>query len=354
MSRITAYSKMFFGWWNDGLFKGLPISCVKRWMYDLTYLIILLSSDNEIDIVWQQACKQAIRDHVIISDEKTLDFKRLIPKDFHDKKYYIELRLAKQHILFLQKTFPESIQENLAQAIRYQIDRLTPFNADNVYFDVHISAYKREKHQVISDIFIAPRQWVDALIERLKKIGIDQVDSISVTHERSSINLTVDGIPNRELHPKLSRKPLFFMLIALVMTLIAPLVYQNYLLYQVDSKITDLRESAATQLSIRDKLYEAEQALVFLKEKRANLPMALDIVETLSKEIPQNTWLKYLTIGNGILEIRGESRRALALIDVLEESTSFSDVRFNSPVALNKKNKRDKFYIQATLDAPHD
>jgi general secretion pathway protein L len=353
MSRFTECSQTFLAWWKHALYAGVP-KPLRKWVHiNQPHLILRIASANEVDVIWQQANIQSIRGHLLLNDALKVDLNYFVPKEFIDKPYYVDLRLDKQQVLFFQKLYPESLKDNLSQAIRYQIDRLTPFKADEVYFDVHVNYHNRKQKKILSDIFVAPRKTIEALIAQLRDKGIYQLDAISVADTVVPVSLTFDGMPNRDLHPDVSHKPLYFILLALLISLTAPIAYQHFLLSQVEAEIADLRESAAEQLAIRDKLYEAEQALAFLKEKRSSSPMVLDVVEILSKEIPHNTWLKRLDIKDKTLEIRGESEKALALIDVLEESSSFSQVRFNSPVALNKKNKRDKFYIQAILEVPH-
>ena len=353
MSRFTECSQTFLTWWSHALYTGVPKNLRKWVQIKQPNVILRIASADEVDVIWQQANTQSIRGHFALTDALKVDLDYFIPKEFRHKAYYVDLQVAKHKVLFLQKAYPESLKDNLAQAIRYQIDRLTPFKTDEVYFDVHISHYDRKDKKIISDIFAAPRQYIDTLITQLNEKGIHQLDTISVAETSPPVSLTLDGRPKRDLHPNISHKPLYFMLFSLGFFLLMPIIYQTFLLSKVELEITNLRESAAEQLAIRDKLYEAEQALAFLKAKRSSVPVALDIIEVLSKGIPRDTWLKRLEIKGNTLKIRGESERALALIDLLEESVAFSNVHFNSPVALNKKNKRDKFYIQATLEIPH-
>ena len=69
--------------------------------------------------------------------------------------------------------------------------------------------------------------------------------------------------------------------------------------------------------------------------------------------IRDSTWLERLSLDGKQLEIRGESGKALTLIDLLEESDEFSNVRFKSPVTRNKDNGNDRFHIEATLEVAH-
>lgn len=353
MSPIIEHINRFFAWWSKGLYKGLPDSLHKWVQPSQSKLILVVNPNDTVDAVWQQNGKQQERGQFSLQNEKDIELNDLVPRKFHNKKYLIELQLPKKQVLFLQKQFPESVKENLSQAIRYQIDRLTPFSSDNVYFDTAISQYNKKQKNIVADIFVTPRELTEKILAKLNVFGINHVDTISVANTDQTLNLTADGTPALNKQNKVSRKPLYFMLAVLALSLLLPVAYKERRIEQLDSAISDLRKGAAEQLAIRDSLFEAEEALQFLKKKRATSPMALDIVETLAKEIPKNTWLERLELHNNILEIRGESEKALSLIDLLEESSSFSNVRFNSPVALNKKNNRDKFHIQATVEIPN-
>ncbi len=351
MSDITQQIRNFFAWWSEGLYKGLPDSLRKWVQTDSAKLILQLKPDDSIDAAWYQNGKQHDRGSFSLQDS-TIELDDLVPKKARKKKYHIDLRLPQKQVLFLQKKFPENIKDNLTQAIRYQIDRLTPFSSNNVYFDAIVSQHDKKDKNIIADIFVAPRGLVEKSISNLKNLGINHVDMISVSGGNQQLNLTTDGIPSADTQSKVSRTPLYFMLAMLALSLILPIIYKDRRIDQLDTAISELRSNASEQLAIRDKLYEAEEALSFLKEKRASSPMALDVVETLAKELPKDTWLERLELHNNILEIRGESEKALALIDLLEESPSFSKVKFNSPVSLNKKNNRDKFHLQATVEIP--
>jgi general secretion pathway protein L len=177
------------------------------------------------------------------------------------------------------------------------------------------------------------------------------VQIVSVSGAHPDINLVVRD--NAVRQQGWSKIPLYFFLGTLALALLVPLGYKYRRVDQIDTALAEVRSSSTEQLSIREKLVEAEDALIFIEAKRKTSPVALDIVETLSAAIPEHTWLERLGIQGGKLEIRGESGKALSLIDTLEEAPEFSNVRFKSPVTRNKDNGRDRFNIEATLEVPH-
>ncbi|MGV6809859.1 MAG: PilN domain-containing protein [bacterium] len=350
---VTSYPRIFLNWWASGLYQGLP-STLRQWFHIELPRLIIIPSDESIEVMrfnayWYQAGKK--RQLGEFSATPETDYLDLLPKRMRKKKFIIELQLASRHVLSLEKSFPESIKENLVQSIGYQIDRITPFSADKVYYSaVPIEHHKKNK-MIVAEILVSPKRYVDALLTRLHNTGIEQtqIKKISVQAGDERANLAPLASQQGLANTKLSKFPLYLLIAALTAALIAPIAYKQRRVDQLDHAINDLRKNASAQLAIRDKLFAAEEALSFLQEKRESSPLALDVLEQLSQKMPQDTWLESFELNGQTLEIRGESDQALTLIDVLENAPEFSKVSFISPVALNKKTRKDKFHIKATV-----
>lgn len=67
---------------------------------------------------------------------------------------------------------PLAAEEDLRTAIGYEIDRHSPFGADDVYFDCHLVRRMPESAQLYVMLVIVQRSKVDFLIELFKKINI--------------------------------------------------------------------------------------------------------------------------------------------------------------------------------------
>jgi general secretion pathway protein L len=352
MNSLKTALQTFFQWWGEGLLQGLPDS-LRGWFQVELPRLLLRPLDNTSDperfeATWVQDGKSRHLGELSLAEGK--DFTELLPKRMRKKKFITELQLDTQHVLSLHKSFPESLKANLVQSVGYQIDRITPFSADKVYFTAVAGKHDKKTKQIATEILVSPKRHVDNLLAKLGDLGAKSVQRISVAGKETPVNLAPASFSAGFEQSRFSKWPLYFMLAALIISLLAPVAYKQRRLAQIETAIGDVRTSAAEQLEIRDKLFAAEEALTFLKHKRETSPMALEVVETLSREIPADTWLQRVELKGQTLEIRGESDQALALIDLLEESDEFSDVRFNSPVSLNKKTKKDKFHIQATVE----
>ncbi|MEN9503389.1 MAG: hypothetical protein RI964_2674 [Pseudomonadota bacterium] len=342
--------KVFMQWWGEGLYASLPDALRKLFRSSLPRLILQMHGERQVQVHWQQDGKQQEQGAFSL-DEASLFLSDMVPKRAQSKPYQVELQLDKPQALHLQHHFPEAVRENLTQVVGYQLDRLTPFTLEKVYYDAAVAQHDKFRKEILADIYIAPRQVVEHLTTQLQDLGIQEIHILSVAGAGNRVNLQgQQGIAQIQ---RWSMIPFYFFLTALVVSLIAPLAYKYRRLEQIETALADVRRASADQLNVREKLVAAEEALQFLEEKRKTSPVALDVVEKLSVDIPVDTWLDRLSLKGTTLEIRGESAKALSLIDTLEEAPEFSNVRFKSPVTRNKDNGHDDFHIEATVEVAH-
>jgi general secretion pathway protein L len=86
-----------------------------------------------------------------------------------------------------------------------------------------------------------------------------------------------------------------------------------------------------------------------LRQHKTQTPPVIDVLERLSRLLPDSTWLKQLEIKNGSVHLQGFSADASSLIGILEKDSNFSGVRFSSPVTQDEDSGRERFRISATI-----
>jgi general secretion pathway protein L len=87
-----------------------------------------------------------------------------------------------------------------------------------------------------------------------------------------------------------------------------------------------------------------DETRLLIAEKKA-APAVVEMLNTLSTIIKDDTWLGYAQYSDGHLQLQGESPAASALIGVLEDSELFANARFVSPITQDKVSKLERFQI---------
>ena len=76
----------------------------------------------------------------------------------------------------------------------------------------------------------------------------------------------------------------------------------------------------------------------------------LELLSFLTQLTPDDTWLNYLSLRQGQLIIRGESKSAIKYLAELSKTEGLSDVKFASPVTRDPGTDMERFNVQLQVD----
>lgn len=338
--------KHFMSWWGEGLYRGLPSSFRSLFRVSQPSLTLYMANER-LALSWQQDGKRRECGEYVL--DSAFDFARIAKKVARSRNYQLKLELDEKQALHLQHTFPEGVQDNIKQVVGYQLDRITPFSLDTAYFDAKVAKHDKANKMVVADIYVSPKTHIEQYLAKLRALGVPDINVISAIASPTQLTKGLSGTATTSAPASLW--PFYLFIMALIASLATPILYKERRLGQIDEAIARLQQKASAQIEVRDQLLAAEETLTFIGEKRKTAPVMLDVVEHLSAEIPPHTWVERLEINGNQVQIRGESEQALSLIDTLEISPYFEAVSFKSPVTRNPNSGKDKFHLQANVEA---
>ena len=79
--------------------------------------------------------------------------------------------LGPDEALVRRVTMPAATEENLRQVLEFEMDRLTPFRADEVYFDYRVVSRDVAAGQLVIQLAVARREAVDARVRELRTLA---------------------------------------------------------------------------------------------------------------------------------------------------------------------------------------
>ncbi len=82
------------------------------------------------------------------------------------------LALSRDKVLMQAVYLPLAVEENLGSALNYEMDRLTPFSLDAIYFDYYILKRFPARNQLYLMLIVVKKEVVDNYLNLLKKIGV--------------------------------------------------------------------------------------------------------------------------------------------------------------------------------------
>ena len=243
-------------------------------------------------------------------------------------------------------SFPLTAERDLSGILDYEIERLTPFSASELYYDVKVVERDREAGRLTADlVFVRRADFADA-VTALQQSGL-AVDRLDVE--------APEGILRRlNLLPKTVKRSGGFgrgLAIVLICSLVClTLAWAGLNLVQKEQRFEELSDAlfqvrrAAIAMQDGGQSVAPDDAVAFaayrLKQDRM---MVSEVVALVTELLPDGTWLDRLSIDNEIVEMSGYSGNAAALIDRFETHPAFLEPIFRSPIT--RENGRERFAL---------
>jgi general secretion pathway protein L len=246
-------------------------------------------------------------------------------------------------------SLPSQVRNNLSQVVGYEIDRLTPFRADQVCYDAHALDRQPTGDKIAVELVLCRRDQVAPWIERLRQAGAP-VDCVTWQGAWPGANLLHPSERPRQGTRVFSATRLLFLLVLLLAAaaLAGPIWQKNRTLEELDARMADLAARADEVYQLREAIERARQGSVAVLERKSQQPRMIDLLRELTDRLPDETWIQNLDYREGDVQIRGESAQAAALIGLLEDAPGVKDVAFRSPVVQVAATGQERFHISFT------
>lgn len=267
------------------------------------------------------------------------------------------LMLDRAGVLRKEVRLPLAAESNLHQVLRFEMDRQTPFRADDVYFDWKILGHDKEAGQVRIDLVVAPRTEVDPLCQTLAARGLG-VSSVDILDDDGPVGVNL--LPPDKRVKVVNRKSRFNQVLALAAVVLiavfmtASLAFRSHQVNELETAIEEVREEALRVQRIRDQINDTMESAGFLAERRQASPMAVDVLAGVTETLPDNTFLDRLVVGQNTVQMQGKSQNAQALIERVNDSPMMGSAEFRGSTRIEPQSGLEIFEINASVEAPEE
>lgn len=352
--------KPFLRWWGRELAFLIPVK-VRQFFHIPRGVIIIRPIGGQFEFSYEINRQTEILATVAQDISSAESIKNLINADRFKNAIFV-LRLSSRDALNKTLNLPLAAQSNVSQVVSYELDRYSPFKAEQVYFATHVERIDTETAQLIVQLMIVPRNLLENLYANCKKLGIalHYVDVENYPNDLQQLHFSYNLLPVH-LQPQIATTPRRIMtgLVALSILLsVASLVFPLWLEYKAVenlqikiAKIDKEVKAVKTLQSDMDVMREENQALI--NEKIA-VPPVVAILNEISTLMADDSWLSYLQYNEGQLQLQGESKAASNLLADLEASDYFANANFASPVTQDKASGMERFQISAQITKPEN
>jgi general secretion pathway protein L len=347
----------FLAWWGRELVALLP----QRWRDALAEgrEALLIHTDSGQIVVRREAGQGALdMGTIALTDEAEAQraaFTRLrgsIDEPMLRQFYCISPTRTLRRTLNL----PAAAEDNLRQVLSFEMDRQTPFKADQVYFDYRVLGRDASGRQLHVDLVVMPRAQLDAELAPLANLGaeLDGVDcwQDAATGRRIGVNLLPVERRARRRNMRL-RLNLVLVAVAIMLALGVmgrTVTNRQQALESMTNEVQTAQEDAKHVAALRKTLEETIDSANFLAQrKRSAIPM-VHLLKDLTERLPDGTYLERLNVNeDGRVELQGLSDKAESLIAELQKSKVLMNPSFQGVIQPDPRLKKDRFNLIAQL-----
>ena len=155
------------------------------------------------------------------------------------------------------------------------------------------------------------------------------------------------------LLPQLILTGIFSLLIITFAIIIPGVIMQKKLenVNAIDAKLQELLPIVTAAIESRNKVESILETTGKVKEITNPEYLRIDLLEELTKALPDDTWIKKLSFKPDYFEIEGIGISGENVLSLIENTPKFKQVRFTSPVTKDQKGRgKEKFKIRGSYD----
>ena len=263
----------------------------------------------------------------------------------------VEVVLAPWRFVFRPLELPRGADRFLDGIVRSQIDRLTPWSANNAVFgwSAPLEAGPDRTAVIVAATaraLIAPIE--QALIEA--KVGRISMS----TRADDQTGLVIPVFAERSAGEDAVSRLRHGLIVGLCLSGLAVAISLAAWVFvggAYDARLAELQKGIADRRAalMNRPGSAAERAVQALQAKKRATPSAVMTLETLSKRLPDDTHLTELRIEDGKVQIVGVSGDAPGLIRLIEQSQRFARATFFAPTVRAADGRGESFHIEAQL-----
>ncbi|RZA31543.1 MAG: general secretion pathway protein GspL [Lysobacteraceae bacterium] len=351
MDRVRRYgvgTGSFFRWWRQALASWLPA----RWRVLLGLArdrLLLVRHGEEVQLRWQNGAGVHALAQLPLPLQDA-DLERVLANRLAALPRWLALppAMALRRRLLL----PGAALERLRDVVGFEVDRQTPFSAAAVCFDARL-LQRRDDGQLDVELVVVPRAAFDEALGSLGGLaaGLVGVDVLDDTGLPLEVNLLPEAQRRRRSNPMRTWNLVLGAVAVAAIIAAAWQVLENrreaVLAFdaEVEAKALQARQVALQ----RDRLRNIVEGARFLDEARAGRPTTVEVIDEVSRRLPDNTYLEKLAIEGDRLLLIGLSPEASALVGRLEGSSLWKSPALSGALQPDPRTRRDRFSLTADL-----
>lgn len=346
----------FFRWWCAALAQAVPVRLKRALGLTRSDVVVTVDESSVVTARWINDQTERELGRYPVTDAGRLQWRLTLNQEPELRDARVVLRLTARQALSRQIIQPRAVGENLQRVMAFEMDRHTPFSAGQVYYAARVLERLPGGQQIRVLLAVTPRARLDVLLRDLAVVGINpmvvEVDDAATAPGATAYNLLPEALRSRggRRWGKRSAAALGALLGVLLVACCVFPAWQYHAARRNLAEQVELQSRVAKKVqALQEQAESLTKHMQFLTEKRSKQVYAVDLVNSLSEVLPDDTWLTNLSYKDGKVELQGFSPAASQLIELIERTPLFKNAAFVSPITQDRVQNLERFQIGADV-----
>lgn len=352
-ARLGPGPRSFLAWWGQALATWLPA----RWRVLLGLTgdrLLFQRQDDQIEMMWLEGSQR----HMLARLPATVtpdELRAVLGTRLTDlpRWWLVPSGMALRRRLLM----PAAAAERLQDVLKFELDRQTPFTANEACFDARVIGMRTdgqldvELAAVPMAAFAGGLAQLGALADGMAGADVEDADGVPL-----GVNLLPEAArvtaqaPQRGLHRVLAAVAVVAIVFAAWAMLDNRRAAADAFAAQVDGRADAARQVAAQ----RQQLVDLVAGTTVLNQTSARRPTALEVMDDVTRRLPDNTYLEKFAIEGDRLTLIGFSPEASGLVARLQGSPLWRNPALSGALQPDPRTRIDRFTLTAELLGKQD
>lgn len=332
----------FLRWWRAELAAAIPDGVKRIWSPPPPLLIVTAAEDGgEATVRLRRGeSEEALGDLSALPAGRLRSLKR----DVRAGRVEVALALPPARAARAAIRLPAAAAAEAEEAIGFEVERATPFHADEIYFGW--SKTPSPEGGLDIDLVYTPRAWLADLIARLETAGLPhrRIVVAAADGALSPENLAPPARTGRFRLDRTIGATLATALVLLTAGAWAAQMRAHDAEIEVLTARLDAARAAATAVAAAPGAGRADRLAAAVYRRKVAAPSAVELLDLVTRILPDDAWLDVLKLEEGRIELAGLAADAAALIVRFETHPRFETPAFRAPIVRNRDG-RERFLL---------
>jgi general secretion pathway protein L len=266
-----------------------------------------------------------------------------------DRRQAVAVRVPGDVLLERTIVLPFAVEADLANVLRYEMDSITPFAVEEVFWTWSVARRDREQRRLHVRLCFVPKSALPSLSAALEALGAVPSWLETATPEGASRVIPLGPMAaseqRRQRHLRLGFGAAAVLTAAVI---VLPFIRQTVAQAGIEDRIAALEPSVRLAERLRARITRDTSGAALIAAEYGRVGGPLGVLSAVTAALPDDTFLTDLSIREGKLEVTGESKAAARLIAALAASPTLRDPAFVASVT-RAENGSDAFSIRAGI-----